>query len=200
MSAGNVEIAASLKSARLAMGLTQRELGQRVGMPQSHISKIEKGASDLQVSSLLELSRALGLEVKLVPRKAVTAIEGVLRSVESANGGSRAAEALAGQAKLAQRVEARFPDLKEARELHDAVLALREPYVHRGYVAEQHEAARLARYIQTRLDGGATADALKAKLKSLTSVLLRMRNDRDENALDSGSRPTPAHRLDEDDA
>ena len=48
MGVGNEQIAASLKTARLAKGLTQKELGRRVGMPQSHISKIESGGVDLQ--------------------------------------------------------------------------------------------------------------------------------------------------------
>lgn len=77
------EIAAGLKTARIAKGLTQKELGCRVGMPQSHISKIESGGVDLQLSSLTELSRALDLEVTLVPRAAVLALEAVLRTIGS---------------------------------------------------------------------------------------------------------------------
>lgn len=83
MSSGNEEIAASLRAARQAKGLTQKELGSRVGMPQSHISKIETGGVDLQLSSLTELSRALDLEVTLVPRAALAVLEGVLRSARS---------------------------------------------------------------------------------------------------------------------
>ena len=83
MTVGNEEIAAGLKAARLAKGLTQKELGCRVGMPQSHISKIESGGVDLQLSSLTELSRALDLEVTLVPRAAVLALKTVLRTVAS---------------------------------------------------------------------------------------------------------------------
>lgn len=83
MTVGNEEIAAGLKAARLAKGLTQKELGCRVGMPQSHISKIESGGVDLQLSSLTELSRALDLEVTLVPRAAVLALKTVLRTVGS---------------------------------------------------------------------------------------------------------------------
>lgn len=83
MIAGNEEIAAGLKAARLAKGLTQKELGRRVGLPQSHISKIENGGVDLQLSSLTELGRALDLEVRLVPRAAVVVLEGLLRTVGS---------------------------------------------------------------------------------------------------------------------
>ena len=58
MGAGIQEIAASLREARIAKALTQKELGQRVGLPQSHISKIEKGAVDFKLSSLVEIARA----------------------------------------------------------------------------------------------------------------------------------------------
>ena len=80
MGAGIREIATTVKQIRLAKSLTQQELGKRVGLPQSHISKIEKGGVDLQLSSLVEIARALDLQVKLVPRQALAAVEGVIRA------------------------------------------------------------------------------------------------------------------------
>lgn len=47
----------------------------RVGIPQSHISKIEHGQVDLQSSTLVELARALDLELMLVPRALVPAFQ-----------------------------------------------------------------------------------------------------------------------------
>lgn len=78
MGNGIADIAASVRQARKVKGLTQSALGQRVGLPQSHISKIESGGVDLQLSSLIEIARALDLEIKLVPRKALPAIEGAI--------------------------------------------------------------------------------------------------------------------------
>jgi transcriptional regulator with XRE-family HTH domain len=75
------QIATSLKAARKAKGLSQRALSERAGVPQSHISRIENGGVDLRVSSLVELTRALDLEVTLVPRKAVPAVKSIVRSV-----------------------------------------------------------------------------------------------------------------------
>jgi HTH-type transcriptional regulator / antitoxin HipB len=63
-----------IKAARRHKGLSQRALGERVGLPQSHISKIENGSVDLQASSLLEIARALDLELTLVPRVALAAV------------------------------------------------------------------------------------------------------------------------------
>lgn len=69
-----------LKAARLARGLTQRDLSVRAGVPQSHISRIESGAVDIKLSSFIELARVLGLEPVLVPRKVLPAVEAVIRT------------------------------------------------------------------------------------------------------------------------
>lgn len=79
-------ISRSLRNARAASGLTQRELGERVGLPQSHVSKIEQGVVDLQLSSLAELARALDLEIRLVTRSALPAVDGMIRSLAISDG------------------------------------------------------------------------------------------------------------------
>ncbi len=61
----------TLRAARERKGLSQRELSQKVGLPQSHISKIENGTIDLRLSSLVALAHVLDLEPTLVPRKEV---------------------------------------------------------------------------------------------------------------------------------
>lgn len=79
MSYLNDQILKSLKRARKAKGLSQRELSTKSGVPQSHISKIENGAVDLRVSSLVALARTLDLELELVPRKTVPAVQSIVR-------------------------------------------------------------------------------------------------------------------------
>ena len=71
--------AETLKNVRMAKGITQRALGERVALPQGYISKIENGVVDLRVSSLVELARALNMELMLVPRKAVPAVQSIAR-------------------------------------------------------------------------------------------------------------------------
>jgi HTH-type transcriptional regulator / antitoxin HipB len=66
-------LATVLKDARQRKHLSQRELGARVGLPQSHISKIENAAVDLQASNLIEIARALDLELILLPRQLIPA-------------------------------------------------------------------------------------------------------------------------------
>ena len=75
MSYATEYIAETLKAAREAKGLSQRDLSSRAGVPQSHISKIESGVVDLRLSSLISLARVLDLELALVPRKIMPAVQ-----------------------------------------------------------------------------------------------------------------------------
>lgn len=68
------EIAQRLKAAREAQGLSQRALAERSGLAQSHISQIESGSTEPGLSTLVDLARALDLEVMLIPRKRVAAV------------------------------------------------------------------------------------------------------------------------------
>ncbi len=69
---------AALKAARLARKLSQRALGAKAGIPQSHLSNIEAGRVDLTASSLIALARALELDLMLVPRQLVPAVKSIL--------------------------------------------------------------------------------------------------------------------------
>ena len=69
------ELMTSLKAARKKRGLSQKALGMKVGLPQSHISKIEQGLVDLQASSLIQIARALELEPVLVHRSHLSAVQ-----------------------------------------------------------------------------------------------------------------------------
>lgn len=72
------EFVKALARARARTGLTQAALGARLGLPQSHISKIERGRTDLRLSSLIELARQLDLDVVLVPRKYLPAVRSMI--------------------------------------------------------------------------------------------------------------------------
>ncbi|NYT79815.1 helix-turn-helix transcriptional regulator [Alcaligenaceae bacterium] len=68
-----------LREARIAKNLSQRQLSKLAGVPQSHISRIESNQVDLRLSSLIAIANALDLEVILVPRKAVPAVQLIAR-------------------------------------------------------------------------------------------------------------------------
>ena len=57
--------------------LTQRALAQLAGTTQARISKIENGETDPRFSTLIEMARALDLELVLVPRRHLPAVNGI---------------------------------------------------------------------------------------------------------------------------
>ena len=79
MSYDTEAIAASLKEARTAKGLSQRDLSVMAGVPQAQISRIEAGTVDPRTTSLIALAHALDMELALVPRKAVPAVRSISR-------------------------------------------------------------------------------------------------------------------------
>ncbi len=66
-----------LRQTRAVKGLTQSDMGARVGQPQSAVSRIERGG-DLRVSTLLEMARVLEMEPVLVPKHLIPAVQALL--------------------------------------------------------------------------------------------------------------------------
>jgi transcriptional regulator with XRE-family HTH domain len=62
-----VKAARALRYGRRRAGLTQRELAQRTGVPQSTIGRIESGAVDPRVGTLTTLLRACGFDLEVAP-------------------------------------------------------------------------------------------------------------------------------------
>ena len=77
-----------LKEARKRGGWSQAELGQRVGLPQMHISGIESGKIVPRFDPLLDLARMLDHDLLLIPRALVPAVQAMVRDHRSA-GASR---------------------------------------------------------------------------------------------------------------
>ena len=80
MSYTALHLSTALRKARVDMGLSQRDLSTKSGVSQAQISKFENSAVDLRLSSLVALFRALGLELELVPRKSIPAVQSIVRS------------------------------------------------------------------------------------------------------------------------
>ena len=58
---GNVEHGLRLAKIRRSVGLNQEELGQKIGVDQSVISRFEKGQRKMYDDALTELAKALGV-------------------------------------------------------------------------------------------------------------------------------------------
>lgn len=73
------DIIKALKSARLEKKLKQYELGSKLGLPQSHISKIEQGVTDPRLSTVTDMARVLDQELVLVPRAMLRVIKAIIQ-------------------------------------------------------------------------------------------------------------------------
>ena len=114
-------MARDLKAARKAKGLSQRALSNLVGVPQSHISRIETGGVDLRLSSLVEIARALDLDVTLVPRNKLSAVRSIARSGSSITKEMEAAPSASKELKRLQntvaKISQKHPTSKEVAQL-----------------------------------------------------------------------------------
>ncbi len=54
-----------LRNRRKEIGMTQKELAERVGRDRTYISRIEKGETDMQLSSFIHIAEALGIVLRL---------------------------------------------------------------------------------------------------------------------------------------
>ncbi|MAT94836.1 MAG: transcriptional regulator [Halioglobus sp.] len=160
------EIARTIKAARAAKGLSQRALAKIAGVPQSHISKIENAGVDLRVSSLTEISRALDLELALVPRKTVPAVKSIVRSVQSDIPSLTSLalnDDLAKLEKIADEIAERFSSVKEAAQLQSRVHDLTRFAMPESYLGN-------IRKLQKELDRVNKQPDLKGLIASLDSV------------------------------
>lgn len=200
MSAGVEEMAASVREARIAKALTQKALGQRVGLPQSHISKIEKGAVDLKLSSLVEIARALDLEITLVPRKALPAVQGAMRAHGTTGETSRALSLLNQQAQIAERIKANFPDLLQVEGFKNAIRSIRRLQFDAAQLKALDQALQPAKRLNAIIEAQGGAAALAKRLEEATSALRHFRGSQVHHApLIEAARQLPAYRLEEED-
>jgi HTH-type transcriptional regulator / antitoxin HipB len=72
----------ALLKARQAHHWSQRDLASRVGLPQQHISAIERGKVVPRFNTLLDLVRILGFDLLLIPRPLIPAVQSLIRDAE----------------------------------------------------------------------------------------------------------------------
>ena len=74
------ELRDQIKQARAKRGWGQRQLGAAIGLPQPHISGIESGEIVPRFDTLLDLLRTLDLDLLLIPRPLVPAVQSLIRA------------------------------------------------------------------------------------------------------------------------
>jgi len=225
---GESGLAAGLKQARENKGLSQRALGTRIAVPQSHISKIESGKVDIKASSLIEFARALDLEIMLVPRSLVPAVEALSRPpqarTETAIGVARAQQpdeaksvlrarrSLEHLQKDALRIIRTFGQLPEITRLSEAARALDHMKLTPEYADQALQALKEINLRSQALKQTPSAlntmsslfksDDFNRALQAASQAADKLRNVRNalaHGASESPTRSLPAYRLSDGD-
>lgn len=75
----------ALKTARASRELSQSELAAKLGLRQRQISDLERAAVDPRLSTIQNVARALDLELMLIPRHLIAAVEALQRAGSDAD-------------------------------------------------------------------------------------------------------------------
>jgi transcriptional regulator with XRE-family HTH domain len=197
MRIGDDNIADVIRRARVAHGLTQKQLGERTGIPQSHISKIEKGGVDIKLSSLTEIGRALELEIQLVPRRALSAVEGSLRVAETLEKNNRARALLNREKRIADRIHSEYPDLPDSWSYFEIIRDLLRIGIDPQDIALLEATLKPARKLEAVLETYDRA-AIGKQLTTATTTLRAFRNAQAHKVIEAGSPVRAAYRLEDE--
>lgn len=74
-----LEIGQLLKAARKARQLTQEQVAEMAGISRPRYREIEAGRSAARTTTLINIARAIGLELMLIPQAMVPAVDALLR-------------------------------------------------------------------------------------------------------------------------
>jgi len=74
-----LEIGRLLKAARKGLGLTQEQVADMAGISRPRFREIEAGSAAARTTTLINIARALGLELMLIPQAMVPAVGALLR-------------------------------------------------------------------------------------------------------------------------
>jgi transcriptional regulator with XRE-family HTH domain len=73
-------LAEVLRATRLSRQLSQAELAHKLGLRQRQISDLERATTDPRLSTIHNVARALELELMLIPRHLISAVNALQRS------------------------------------------------------------------------------------------------------------------------
>ncbi|MDZ7661644.1 helix-turn-helix transcriptional regulator [Thiohalophilus sp.] len=193
------DIARQLKAARLRKNLSQRDLAEKVGVPQSHISRIENGNVDIRVSSLIEFARVLDLELSLVPRKLVPTVQSIIRSSETeqftkAESMQKAVQQLNRIHKLSDELSHKYKNINELARVSRLAEQLKTiPAVTQQFEQLDKINKQLKQFQKGIGDISYIQNAFK-ELQSMRNSLVYATDDASHRI----EEPQPAYRLDED--
>jgi transcriptional regulator with XRE-family HTH domain len=74
-----LQIGQLLKTKRKRLGFTQEQVAEMAGISRPRYREIEAGSAAARTTTLINIARALGLEIMLIPQAMVPAVDALLR-------------------------------------------------------------------------------------------------------------------------
>lgn len=184
---------AQAREVREASGVSQRSLSERAGLTQSHISQIESGKMEPGLSSFIDMTRALDLEVMLVPKRLVPAVLNLVKAQASSGVHFHAGQPNDKRFTRAERLVKKMKHLYgNSADLDRIDETLR--FLRRVNLGDQE--MQLVRDLIARLDRNQASDQAAPVVRDIAQNLQRLRNSIAHRA---APEPRPAYSLDGDD-
>ncbi|MBY3537372.1 helix-turn-helix transcriptional regulator [Rhizobium laguerreae] len=187
-------ITQQIRATREARNMSQRELSARSGLTQSHISQIERGTMEPGLSSLVDVARALDLEVVLAPKKLMPAIGNILGSSTSVTGDTPTSE----QRKLVGRLERWLAEVRDQFSIASEADAVKDSLALLRHLPLSPDELDRLRDATVNLNRWQNDPPTRKELSEFAHAVRQLRNaavhrDRDDSV------PNSAYALDEDD-
>ncbi len=179
------------REVREASGVSQRALSERAGLTQSHISQIESGKMEPGLSSFIDMTRALDLELMLVPKKLVPAVLGLVKAQATPDMHVHAGQPNDKRFARAERLVKKMKQLYGSSADLDRIEEMLH-FLRRVNLSDQE--MQLVRELIARLERYQASEQAAPIVRDIAQNLQRLRNSIAHGA---PSEPRPAYSLDE---
>lgn len=182
-----------IRDRRADAGISQRALAARSGLTQAHISQIETGTLEPGLSSFIDMARALDLEIMLVPKKFLPAVQGILRQTSAAQStpqdGEAALREIARGERLVIKQKQLYGSSADLDRIADALRFLRHAPLRKTDLQIVTDAINKLRRYQASQQSKDVVAALATELQQLRNRL----------AHNPSEAPRPAYAIDDED-
>lgn len=191
MSYQSESLIAQVREVREASGVSQRALSERAGLTQSHISQIERGKMEPGLSSFIDMTRALDLELMLVPKRLAPAAVSLIKAQATPNmhihAGQPNDKRFARAERLVKKMKHLYGSSADLDRIEETLRFLRR--VNLG-----DEEMQLVRDQVARLERYQASDQAAPVVRDIAQNLQRFRNS---IAHGRSTEPRPAYSLDD---
>jgi transcriptional regulator with XRE-family HTH domain len=193
MSYKSEDLIREIRDRRADVGISQRALAARSGLTQAHISQIETGALEPGLSSFIDMARALGLEIMLVPKKFLPAVQGILRQTSTEHSTPQNGEAALREIARGERLVIKQKQLHgssaDLDRIADALRFLRHAPLRKPDLQIVTDAIKKLRRYQASQQSKDVVAALATELQQLRNRLVH----------NPSEAPRPAYAIDDED-